>query len=86
MIVFLWNVKLYNFVRFLENGSIAYFLKWVMIYQTTERQIPENSNLNLIFKFLAAVVIKSHILCDIMPCSQLKVNGCFRGAYRSCGL
>jgi hypothetical protein len=34
------------------------------------------------FEVLTAVVMKSTIFCDIMPCSSLKANWHFRGTYR----
>jgi hypothetical protein len=35
------------------------------------------------FEVLTVVAIKSYIFCNIMPCSPVKVNGCFR---RTCCL
>jgi hypothetical protein len=35
------------------------------------------------FKVLTEVLMKSSVIQDVMPCSALKINQCFRGTYGS---
>jgi hypothetical protein len=46
------------------------------------RKIDRSSNGNLGFEVLTAVIMKSTIFWDIMPCSPLKVNRWFGREYR----